>query len=128
MADGRDLDDTRINQLHLGRLVVVHPGTSVAEAAEKMLALSLQHLPVIDGRLVGLVDTAGVCRALLAQGRPSWPGPAPVPGQRCRGSTTRARVTPSAEVRVRVPLCRWATTASDVARPRPVPWPIGFVV
>jgi CBS domain-containing protein len=72
VADGRDLDDIRINQLHLGRPVVVHPGTSVAEAAEKMLALSLQHLPVTDdGRLVGVVDMVGVCRALLAQGRPS---------------------------------------------------------
>src|SRR4051812_27829700 len=43
-------------------------------------------------------------------------GPA---GHRCRGSSTRARVTPSAEVSVSQPLCRWATTASAVARPTP---------
>jgi CBS domain-containing protein len=66
VADGRDLNDTRINQLHLSRPAVVSPETSVAEAAERMLELSLMHLPVMDdGRLVGLVDMAAVCRALL---------------------------------------------------------------
>ena len=70
VADGRDLNDTRINQLHLSRPVVVHPGTSVAEAAERMLELALQHLPVMDdGQLVGLIDMAAVCRALLDQDR-----------------------------------------------------------
>jgi CBS domain-containing protein len=70
VADGRDLNDTRINQLQLSRPVVVHPGTSVAEAAEQMLERSVQHLPVIDnGRLVGLVDMTAVCRALLTQDR-----------------------------------------------------------
>jgi CBS domain-containing protein len=70
VADGRDLNETRINQLHLSRPAVVSPGTSVAEAAERMLELSLMHLPVVDdGRLVGLVDMAAVCRALLEQGR-----------------------------------------------------------
>ncbi|MCW2703743.1 MAG: putative signal-transduction protein with domain [Blastococcus sp.] len=70
VADGRDLNETRINQLGLGRLAVVRPGTSVAEAAEQMLELSIQHLPVVDdGRLVGLVDMPDVCRALLNQDR-----------------------------------------------------------
>ena len=70
VADGRDLNDTRINQLHLSRPAVVNPGTSVAEAAERMLELRLMHLPVMDdGQLVGLVDMAAVCRALLDQGR-----------------------------------------------------------
>jgi len=65
VADGRDLNDTRIHQLHLSRPAVVHPGTSVTEAAERML-----ELPVMDdGQLVGLVDMAAVCRALLDQGR-----------------------------------------------------------
>ena len=70
VADGRDLNDTRINELHLNRPAAVHPGTTVAEAAERMLELSLMHLPVMDdGRLVGLVDMAAVCRALLEHGR-----------------------------------------------------------
>lgn len=66
VADGRDLNDTRINQLHLRRPAVVSPGTSVAEAAGQMLELTTQHLPVMDdGRLVGVVDMVAVCRALL---------------------------------------------------------------
>jgi CBS domain-containing protein len=66
VADGRDLNDTRINQLHLRRPSVVSPGTSVAEAAGQMLELTTQHLPVMDdGRLVGVVDMVAVCRALL---------------------------------------------------------------
>ena len=70
VADGRDLNETRINQLHLSRPAPVSPGTSVAEAAGRMLELSLMHLPVVDdGRLVGLVDMAAVCRALLGQDR-----------------------------------------------------------
>jgi CBS domain-containing protein len=70
VADGRDLNEIRINQLQLDRPVIIHPGTSVAEAAERMLEGALQHLPVVDdGRLVGLVDMAAVCRALLQQGR-----------------------------------------------------------
>jgi len=70
VADGRDLNDVRINELHLSRPAVVQPGTSVAEAAERMLELTLHHLPVMDdGRLVGLIDMAAVCRALLDRGR-----------------------------------------------------------
>jgi CBS domain-containing protein len=70
VADGRDLNDTRINELHLGRPAVISPGTSVAEAADQMLQLSVTALPVVDdGRLVGLVDMTAVCRALLERGR-----------------------------------------------------------
>ena len=66
VADGRDLDDTRINQLRLPRPTAVSPKTSVTAAAEQMLGASLHHLPVVDdGRLVGLVDVTEVCRALL---------------------------------------------------------------
>jgi CBS domain-containing protein len=70
VADGRDLNDTRINQLHLDRPAVISPDTPVSEAAERMLELALVHLPVMDdGRLVGLVDMTAVCRALLEQRR-----------------------------------------------------------
>jgi CBS domain-containing protein len=70
VADGRDLNETRINQLHLNQPAVVGPETSVAEAAERMLELSLMHLPVMDdGQLVGVVDMVAVCRALLDRGR-----------------------------------------------------------
>jgi CBS domain-containing protein len=66
VADGRDLNDTRINQLHLRSPESVRPGTTVAEAAGRMLELRTPHLPVMDdGRLVGLIDMMAVCRALL---------------------------------------------------------------
>src|SRR3954454_18535571 len=41
VADGHDLNDTRINQLPLSRPVVVPTSTSVAEAGERMLELRL---------------------------------------------------------------------------------------
>ncbi|UOY03593.1 CBS domain-containing protein [Blastococcus sp. PRF04-17] len=70
VADGQDPNETRINQLRLPRPVAIHPGTSVTEAAEQMLGMSLQHLPVVDdGRLVGVVGVTEVCRALLTRGR-----------------------------------------------------------
>jgi CBS domain-containing protein len=71
VADGRDLNDTRINQLRLPRPVAVQPGTPIAEAARQMLERALQHLPVVDdGRLVGLVDIVALCRALLQERGP----------------------------------------------------------
>ena len=70
VADGRDLNDIRINQLHLGRPAVIGPDTPVAEAAQRMLDNSVEHLAVVDhDQLVGMVDMAAVCRALLTLGR-----------------------------------------------------------
>src|SRR3954452_7203543 len=72
VADGKNLNDTRLNQLHLPRPGSVSPDTSVAAAAAQMLDGSLMHLPVVDdGRLVGLVDIADVCRALLQERAPA---------------------------------------------------------
>lgn len=72
VADGKNLDDTRLNQLHLPRPVPVDPGMSVATAAMQMLDGALQHLPVVqDGNLVGLVDISDLCRALLQERTPS---------------------------------------------------------
>jgi CBS domain-containing protein len=66
VADGRDLDETRINQLGLARPLCVEPATPVTEAAEQMLARNLAHLPVVsEDRLLGLVDLPAVCRVLL---------------------------------------------------------------
>jgi CBS domain-containing protein len=66
VADGRDLEETRINQLGLARPACVDPATPVTDAAERMLADGVEHLPVVDGdRLLGLVDLTAVCRVLL---------------------------------------------------------------
>ena len=66
VADGRDLDETRINQLGLPRPSGVAPSMPVMEAAERMLTDGLEHLPIVaEQRLLGLVDLAAVCRVLL---------------------------------------------------------------
>ena len=66
VADGRDLEGTRINQLGLPRPRCVDPAMPVTEAAERMLTDRLDHLPVVsEDRLLGLVDLASVCRVLL---------------------------------------------------------------
>jgi CBS domain-containing protein len=66
VADGRDLGEIRINDLRLPRPMAVHPDTSLTEAAELMLDKAVSNLPVVDDAgLVGVVDLAAVCRALL---------------------------------------------------------------
>lgn len=70
VADGKDLNESRIEELGGPDPVTVDAATTVNEAAETMLAARIRHLPVIDGgRLVGIVDIADVCRALLDETR-----------------------------------------------------------
>ena len=66
VADGRNLEETRINSLGLPRPACVDPSMPVTEAAERMLEERLEHLPVVsEEQLVGLVDMTAVCRVLL---------------------------------------------------------------
>jgi CBS domain-containing protein len=66
VADGRNLEETRINSLGLPRPASVDPSTPVTEAAERMLSERVEHLPVVsEDRLLGLVDLAALCRTLL---------------------------------------------------------------
>ena len=66
VADGRDLEQVRILDLLARGTVDVTPGTPVDEATRLMLERGLHHLPVVeDGALVGLVDMADMCRALM---------------------------------------------------------------
>ena len=66
VADGRNLDETRINQLGLPRPSCVAPSMPVVEAAERMLTDRLDHLLIAkEERLLGLVDLAAVCRTRL---------------------------------------------------------------
>ena len=61
IADGRDLDDTRIAQLVTARHVAVQADVNAAVAARLMLSHGIQSLPVVDGRrLVGIVELADV--------------------------------------------------------------------
>ena len=66
VADGRDLEQTRLTDLRLPEMVGLAPDTPVPEAAERMLKATVAYAPVIeDGALVGLVDLAALCRGLL---------------------------------------------------------------
>ena len=66
VADGRNLEETRINSLGLPRPTGIDPSTPVTEAAERMLAERVDHLPgVSEDRVLGLVDLTAVCRTLL---------------------------------------------------------------
>jgi len=66
VADGRDVNETRIRDLMTARPTVITAGTSVRDAAESMIAGHFRHLPVVDdGGLIGIVDIRDVCRALL---------------------------------------------------------------
>jgi CBS domain-containing protein len=75
VADGRDLEQVRVNQLPLPQMVLLAPDTPVDEAARRMLAADVAYAPVVDGgQLVGVVDLAGVCRGLLGERAPDTAG------------------------------------------------------
>jgi CBS domain-containing protein len=66
VADGRDLNETRIHDLMTARPVVIDKATSITDAAKTMTSGHFRHLPVVgDAGLIGMVDITDVCRALL---------------------------------------------------------------
>jgi CBS domain-containing protein len=66
VADGKNPNDVRIYQLMTPRPTVVHVTTSISEAARVMTGGRFRHLPVMgDPGMVGIVDIADVCLALL---------------------------------------------------------------
>lgn len=66
VADGRDLESTRVTQVVKQKPLTVDTDVAAADAAGLMLSTGVHHLPVVDGRrLVGMVDLADLCRAIL---------------------------------------------------------------
>jgi CBS domain-containing protein len=65
VADRKDVNEARIRDLMTTNPTVITAATSVRDAAETMVAGRFRHLPVVDGGLIGMVDIADVCRALL---------------------------------------------------------------
>jgi CBS domain-containing protein len=66
VVDGKDLNCVRIREVMTVRPTVIQPATSIADAAQIMIRRHFRHLPVCDdGRLVGIVDITGICRALI---------------------------------------------------------------
>jgi CBS domain-containing protein len=66
VADGKDVNSTRIFELMTTRPTVIKTTTSVCDMAKVMTSGHFRHLPVVgDAGLVGIVDITDVCRALL---------------------------------------------------------------
>jgi len=66
VADGKDVNSTRISAMMTARPTVIGTTTSVRAAADVMTSGHFRHLPVMgDAGLVGIVDITDVCRALL---------------------------------------------------------------
>lgn len=66
VADGKDLNEVRIRDLMTAGPVVIDAMTSIRAAAQTMTEARFRHLPVVsESGLVGVVDIADVCRALL---------------------------------------------------------------
>ena len=69
VADGKDLEQTRIQDLMTARPVVVNPATSILDAAAIMSRGHFRHLPVSgDTGLAGMLDISDICRALIDPG------------------------------------------------------------
>jgi CBS domain-containing protein len=66
VADGKDVNSTRIHEVMTTRPTVINTTTSVRDAAKVMTSGHFRHLPVVgDAGLVGIVDITDVCRALI---------------------------------------------------------------
>ncbi|HEY6314170.1 MAG TPA: CBS domain-containing protein, partial [Streptosporangiaceae bacterium] len=66
VADGKDVNTTRIYELMTAHPTVISTTTSVRDAAKVMTSGHFRHLPVVgDAGLVGIVDITDVCLALL---------------------------------------------------------------
>jgi CBS domain-containing protein len=73
VAGGMDVNAIRISEVVDRPVVLAHPDLAVAEAARIMLDADVRQLPVArDGTLVGVLEMADACRALLDP-RPNQP-------------------------------------------------------
>ena len=73
VADGKNVNEVRINELMTARPQVIKATTSIFDAARIMTDGRFRHLPVVgDKGLAGIVDVTDVCRALIGPG--SAPG------------------------------------------------------
>ena len=66
VADGKDVNDVRIHDLMTAAPTVIRATTSIRDAARIMTNDRFRHLPVVDDAgLIGMVDIAALCGALL---------------------------------------------------------------
>ena len=66
VADGKDVNSTRIHEVMTTRPTVINTTTTVRDTAKVMTSGHFRHLPLVgDTGLVGIVDITDVCLALL---------------------------------------------------------------
>lgn len=69
VAQGRDVEDTRVRELVPDKPVAIEADAVVNDAIRLMLTEGVQHLPVLDGgRLVGVVELADLAYLYLTPG------------------------------------------------------------
>jgi CBS domain-containing protein len=63
VAEARDANTTKVNEIMTTPLVVVEPDMDLEKAVKQMFQMKIKKLPVIDGkRLVGLVSLTDIAR------------------------------------------------------------------
>jgi CBS domain-containing protein len=66
VADGKNVNDVRVQDLMTSEPTVISAATSIRSAARMMTNGHFRHLPVVgDTGLIGMVDISDVCAALL---------------------------------------------------------------
>ncbi|MGF7234710.1 MAG: CBS domain-containing protein [Frankia sp.] len=69
VADGRDLEATRITQVATAKPLSVQANVAAEDAVRLMLAEGVPYLPVVEGRrLVGMVELTDLCQMSLPPG------------------------------------------------------------
>ena len=67
VADGKDVNQVRIEEVMKPEPAVVGRRASIEDAAKLMVARHVRQLPVVDdaGGVIGIIDITAVCRCLL---------------------------------------------------------------
>ncbi|KAJ8450725.1 hypothetical protein Cgig2_021197 [Carnegiea gigantea] len=68
-ADGRPAKFTRVGEImtHENKLITVSSGTNILQAMQLMTENHIRHVPVIDGKIVGMISIVDVVKALVDQ-------------------------------------------------------------
>jgi CBS domain-containing protein len=70
ILDGRSSKETEAREIMVREVYTVFPSTTVDECISLMMEKQIRHLPVMDqGRLVGIVSTRDVVRAIVREQR-----------------------------------------------------------
>ncbi len=76
LADGRELETTRVGEVCTAPLALVTPGVRVRDAARMMVRLRVRHLAVFNGKaIVGLVSTFDLMQAAMGLAGPRAAAP-----------------------------------------------------